>query len=289
MRFTQWLAMPCTVLLSFACVVDQEQDSLDRERYGTTGGGPVETGSASTGYEDGGSDDFTSDGGNAPDVPWEAPTELDASEHCQIVGKPLADLSNPPFKTPSGLWDQNGWGACGYIALINANIASGANDQGGAFEAAVRQCLAGKGIHDANLADGLTKEEMRKVAECKEQRMASSGSPVEIKEVKLVGWFSTDLKQRCADMKAALDAGGSATVSFSGVGGGHAMQVVDVECNEPDQGDVTVTLADPNYPDGQHHEVVINCEDRVESVSPGHFWLAPGAQMFGAMIETPTN
>ncbi len=288
MRLNQWLAVPCTALLLSACLSEQGRDQLDAERYGTTSGTTGYTSSGGTTY-DGGINDVPFDDGSPLDVPWEAPTVFDASGHCQIVGEPLADLSNPPFKTPSGLWDQNGWGACGYVALLNANIVAGANDQGGGFEAALRDCLEGKGIDDADLANGLTKSEMRKIKKCKEQLMASSGFPVDIDEVKLDGWLSTDLKKRCAKLKAALDAGGSATVSFSHAGSGHAMQVVDVTCDEPDEGDVTVTLADPNHPNGAQYEVVIDCEDQVESVSPAHFWLAPGAQMFRAMIETPKD
>lgn len=119
--------------------------------------------------------------------------------------------------------------------------------------------------------------------------MAEAGTPVDIDEVRLDGLLATDLKNRCAKIRAALDAGGSATVSFRGQGGGHTMQVVDIECKKPDDDDVTITLTDPNEPDGAQFEIVIDRDDRVESLSVGHVWLEPGAKMFRVMIETPKD
>ncbi len=290
MRVAKIVAVSCAAVVLSACLSETGRDDVEMGRQGTTGFDPYGASSSSTTTYGPGFPDvaYGEDDSVIPDVPYGLDEDEDPTIYCQIVGQQQADLSYPPFKTPSGFWDQNGWKACGYIALINANIVSGANDVGGAFEASIRACLAGKGIHDADIANGLTKAEMRKIAKCKEKVMSMTGLSVDIDELRFRGLFSTNLKNRCAKIRGALDAGGSAIVTLAGDGpGGHAMRVTAIECDEPETGDVTLTLADPNYPASASFEVVVDCEDEVTSVSPAHFFLAPGVRLDGGMVETP--
>ncbi len=281
MTVSRMMAVPCAALMLSACLAQTERDEFEGDRFGTGGGQDPGTGSYT---DDGGGVDIPTD---VPDTDQDEPSAGDAAAFCQVKSGYDYDLDKPPFKTPGGFWDQHGWAACGYIALINANIVSGADDANGAFEAAVRACLAAKGIDDEDLANGLSGAEMRSIADCKEQLMSDAGSPVTIEDDGFKGWFNNDLKDRCGDIQTALTDGGSATVTFRKDGKGHIMRVSQVECDEPSENYITLYLKDPNFPDGKTTMVVVDCDDEVIAVSPVHFWLEPGAKATAAMIETP--
>lgn len=279
------MVLGTAVALCSACTEDFEGD-FGGERFATTSGN-YGTDSSSTGSSSTTADD--DDGGGYDPIPdagvYEEPG-YDTTLTCQIEGKKKSLPDSPPFKTPGGLWDQNGWGACGYIALINANIRAGADDAGGKFEKKVRECLADKGVSDHDIADGLTNSEMNKIAACKEEVMASQGFPVDFESHRFTGWFSSDLKDVCEDVQEALDAGGSGVAAFTHNGGGHGLTIEGIECDE-DTGDVTLEMSDPNHPHQGSYSVVIDCDDKVTSVTPMHFFLGPGAQLFRAQIEVP--
>lgn len=292
MDIKQVMVGACAIALSGGCDTGREGD-LGNARNGTsgygtyTGGGTYSGGGTYTGGEPdlGGGGGVWDLGGG--DFGGGFGTAFDTSETCQVEGKKKSILEDPPFKTPGGYWDQSGWGACTYIALINANIDSGADDTAGAFEARVRECLADEGISDLDIANGLSNSEIEQIAECKEEAMDEEDSPVSIDEYRFTGWFFPGkLKNRCEDLEDALDAGGSGTVSFRNNGKGHGLTVTDVECNET-TGDVTLTLRDPNHPNLREYTVVVDCDNDVTSVAPAHFFLDNDAEATRLIIETP--
>lgn len=226
-------------------------------------------------------------GGGEPEIP--AP-----EDNCQILGEDAVGDPVPPFKKANnGLWDQGTTEACGYYALINGNIAAGANDAEGAFEAAVRACLAKAGVDDAAINDGLSGEEMDKIAKCKEEKMRTDGTPVTITSHSLIG-LQPKLSDLCEQIKTALAGGGSATVNFmKDLDEGHALRVTGIDCT--DEENPKVTFSDPNDPTGpnddpptQQYEVVVDCEDLVSSVMPDHEWLKKDFAASAVYIEVKT-
>ena len=132
----------------------------ERSLWGSSTGGTdtweTDSSTTSTGSGSGGGSSSSSGGGPPPIHP---------ADDCQIEGKADPEPDNPPEKTDGGLWDQNGWSACAYIALINANILSGADDEDGEFQQKVRDCLEERGIDGNDIADGLTDNEKEEIAE----------------------------------------------------------------------------------------------------------------------------
>ncbi len=243
---------------------------------GTSGKGSSSSSSSSSGwppsYPDAG----------APDLGGEDELEVPPDACTVTTAAPTA-----PFKT-GGYWDQGGWSACGYIALINANIDAGADDTDGGFEQAIRDCLiiARPSIDDADLADGISGAEHAAIRACKEDVMASRGDHVSL-TMELVGDYgAAAIKDRCAVLKAAMFAGGSAVVGFYDGTNGHEMRVTGLDC-EPGATEITMTFADPNYPTGVQHEITLDCDDKVTSVSPPSAAMTTAHKAFRLTIEVP--
>ncbi|MEZ4368953.1 MAG: hypothetical protein R2939_22135 [Kofleriaceae bacterium] len=165
---------------------------------------------------------------------------------CAISG----EGDEPPFKDPeSGFWDQGTWGACGYVALINANIIAGADDTGGKFEKAVRDCMHGRGFTDDMLRQGTGPTREQIISDCKEAAMAAQGTPVAIVNAPLCELSCEDRAKQMEVADAVLDAGGAATIALlSSGGGGHALTVTSMTPSASSEGGWDVELMDPNFP-----------------------------------------
>ncbi len=145
----------------------------------------------------------------------------------------------------------------------------------------MRDCLDDAGVSADDLHDGVVPfgDEYDAILDCKEAAMSGQGIPVDIVGYDLDGWTpwtDHDLVDLCEEVEDALDAGGSATIGFEG-GGGHRVQIVDIECTDSDDDgetdEVTVTIRDPNYPNGQTHDITIDGDDDVTDVDPDHFFI----------------
>lgn len=253
---------------------------------GTDGGGPDLGGGGGPDLGDDGPDVGSWDmGGGGPEIP--AP-----EDNCQVLGEDAVGDPVAPFKKQNGFWDQGSSEACGYYALLNANIASGANDAGGVFEAALRACLLKRGVDQAALDDGISGEERMKIASCKEEKMKADGKPVTITNHSLIG-AEPKFNDLCQQIATALEGGGSAVLNLidDQVVDGHALRIIGVECDE-DEETSTVTLSDPNDPvgpnddpPGDQYEIVLDCDDLVDAVMPAHDWLKGGFGAISVYIE----
>ncbi|MEM7155199.1 MAG: hypothetical protein AAF799_20290 [Myxococcota bacterium] len=305
----------CVFALISGC--DEQRDSSLNDRNGTSGLGTSTGTSTTTGtststststttgtytgtYTGDGTDEETGGGdGAGPDFGgwnWDAGSpDVGGGEEpvigCHIVGSAIPVLVNPPFKAPNGYWGQGQWGACGYIALINANIWSGAHDVGGAFEARVRACLAEAGVDDADIADGLTEAEMTKIGDCKEEEMDEDGVPVSIDEYDLDGTPASNLKAYFTLIQEVIANHGSGIIVFDKPASGttpasaHALTITHAAFDEMTN-NVTLELLDPNFPDGETYTVVIDCTDNVVSVDPAHLWLDNTTNVRSITLET---
>lgn len=217
---------------------------------------------------------------------------------CQVVSPSVSSwLQVPPHKLGRGAsdpWDQGSVGACHYVSLINGNISSGANDTGGQFEKKVRRCLRRAGISDADLYDGVVPggSESTAIQECKAEAMAEQGTPVEFDDIDLDEFWlwDTDLVDYCDDIKAELDANGSATISMSNSTGGHRMEITGIKCTDSngdgDTDEAHLEIRDPNDPNAGPYSVTVGASDKVTANPDNHFFTTVGTQVTWVTIES---
>ena len=286
MKRSSVLVGSCAVaLLATGCTTGSDGDLNPRNGtsgYGTgTGGGPdLGDGWGEPDFGDGGPDLGGGDlgGGSAPELP-------EIEEFCQVFGQAEGDDPVEPFKTPGGMWAQGSTKGCGYYALLNGNIAIGADDTDGAFNAKLLACLAAKGVTEEDIHDGVSVAEMGKVALCKADEMKKAGTPVTFS----VHGFTGNKKflDRCQEISDALAGGGSAILGFvdpAKPGDGHIVRITNIVC-DPENDVATVTFSDPNNPAAGTFTVTIDCDNLVTGGAPAHPWIKVGTKPIMTFIE----
>lgn len=286
MKNARVLVGSCAVALCFVgCTTGAHNDLNARNGtsgYGTdTGGGPDLGG----GWDD---PDFGDDepdfgsadlGGGEPELPEMEPL-------CTVFGQAAAEAPVAPHKKENGMWAQGSTRGCGYYALLNANIAMGADDEGGAFHAKLLACLAANaGIEEADLHDSITTKEMAAIAICKEHEMKKAGKPVRFTS----HGFSAEKKfsAQCQNIKDALAAGGSAVIGFKGPAQplGHTVRVKQIFCNFNGTDSTGVLFTDPNNPMAGPFFILIDCHNNVTEGAPAHEVIKAGVKPVLAFVE----